>query len=335
MSVATNIIQEQPYYHLSKVSWGAIFSGLVIGLIVYLVLSVLGTAIGATAINPLENGNPFDGFGAGAGLWAAVTTLVSIAVGGFVSGYLARRSGVLHGLLSWAVTTLIALYLLLSATGSALNMAGSAAKAGLSAAGTVAAAGAAAAGPAVQQGIQNAGLSFDTRDLQNELETLLRQTGKPELQPEQLKSEASSAAAEGQARAEQSAQAPQAANEDGKEWFEGVMERADRVLGAADKDALVNVIVARTGKPRAEAQQIADNYERTYNEARAKFEQAKQDAEQKAREAGAKAASAVAKGAWATLAVLILGALISAGAGAAGFRRQLTELRAAPVAERT
>ncbi|MEJ2803165.1 hypothetical protein EC845_1998 [Comamonas sp. BIGb0124] len=333
MSVTNSYITEQSY-RFAKVSWGAIFAGLVIGLIVYLVLSVLGTAIGASAIDPLASGNPFDGFGAGASIWAGVTTLISIALGGFVAGYLARRSGALHGLLSWAVTTLFAGYLLLSATGTALNMAGSAAKAGLSAAGTVVTAGAAAAGPALQQGIQNAGVSFDTRGLQDELETLLRQTGKPELQPEQLKSEASGTAAEGQARVEQSAQTPQAAGADGKAWFEGVMARADRVLNAADKDALINIIVARTGKSRAEAQQIADNYERAYNEARAKFEQAKQDAEQKAREAGAKAAAAIAKGSWATLAVLILGALISAGAGAAGYRRQPREVRAPIVTER-
>jgi len=325
--------EQRPW--IATVSWGAVFAGLVLSLIVYLVLSVLGTAIGASAIDPMGDRNPFAGFGVGTGIWAGLTTLIAIAVGGFVAGYLARRSGGLHGLLAWSLTTLVTVYLLVSATGSALSVAGSTAKAGLSAAGAVAGAGISAAAPsvtgAVKEQLDQAGISLDVNNLQSELEKLLRQTGKPELQPENIKNEAQAAANDGQARAENAAQTPQTADTDAKGWLANVIQRGEKVMNAADKEALVNIIVARTGKSRAEAEQIANNYEQTYNQARAKIEEAKAQAEQKAREAGAEAAKNVARGAWGTLVVLLIGAAVAAAAGTFGFRRQRPDVRVAAV----
>jgi ElaB/YqjD/DUF883 family membrane-anchored ribosome-binding protein len=326
MSIQSTAVLPEERLWAPTVSWGAVFAGLVLSLIVYLVLSVLGTAIGASAIDPMGDRNPFSGFGVGAGIWAGVTTLLAIAVGGYVAGHLARRSGALHGLLAWGLTTLFTVYLLISATGSALSVAGGAAKAGLTTAGAVAGAGVSAAAPAlggaVQRQLDQAGISLDANSLQSELEKLLRQTGKPELQPENLKNEAQAAASEAQASASSAAQAPQTADADAKGWLASVIQRGERVLNAADKEALVNIIVARTGKSRAEAEQIANNYEQTYNQARAKLEEAKQQAEQKAREAGAEAAKNVARGSWGTLVVLLIGAAVAAGAGMLGFRRQ-------------
>lgn len=328
MSIHTTAVLPEERLWTPTVSWGAVFAGLVLSLIVYLVLSILGTAIGASAIDPMGDRNPFSGFGVGAGIWAGVTTLLAIAVGGYVAGTLARRSGALHGLLAWGLTTLFTVYLLISATGSALSVAGGAAKAGLTTAGAVAGAGVSAAAPAlggaVQRQLDQAGISLDANSLQSELEKLLRQTGKPELQPENIKNEAQAAASEAQASASSAAQTPQAADADAKGWLASVIQRGERVLNAADKEALVNIIVARTGKSRAEAEQIANNYEQTYNQARAKLEEAKQQAEQKAREAGAEAAKNVARGSWGTLVVLLIGAAVAAGAGMLGFRRQRT-----------
>lgn len=331
MSIHTATVHPDERPWLASLSWGAVFAGVVLSLIAYLILSVLGTAIGASAIDPTGDRNPFAGFGAGAGIWAGVSTLIAIAVGAFAAGHQARRSGGLHGLLAWSLTTLVTVYLLLSATGSALNAAGNTARAGLTAAGAVAGAGISAAAPsvggAIKEQLGQAGISLDIDSLQSELEKLLRQTGKAELQPENIKREAQTAAADGQARASDAAATPQAADTDAKGWLANVIRRGERVLSAADKEALVNVIVARTGKSRAEAEQIAANYERTYNQARAKFDEAKAQAEQTAREAGAEAAKGIARGAWGTLVVLLIGGAVAAGAGAAGFRRQAARTR--------
>ena len=61
----------------------------------------------------------------GAGLWWLVSTLISLAVGGYTSAWLAgitlRFDGILHGLVTWGVTLLLTFYLLSSAIGSAIG----------------------------------------------------------------------------------------------------------------------------------------------------------------------------------------------------------------------
>lgn len=39
-----------------RVSWSSVLAGSAIALVTYLVLSVLGTAIGASAVNPMQAG---------------------------------------------------------------------------------------------------------------------------------------------------------------------------------------------------------------------------------------------------------------------------------------
>ena len=103
-------------------------------------------------------------------------------------------------------------------------------------------------------------------------------------------------------------------------WFDRVRAQAKPAIDAADRDALINLIVARTGKPRAEAEQMADNYAQTYQKAVAQYDALKRTAEQKAREAGDTAARGVSRAAWTTLVLLLLGAAVSFAAGRVGRR---------------
>ena len=68
---------------------------------------------------------------------------------------------------------------------------------------------------------------------------------------------------------------------------------------------------------------MAANYEQTYNQAVAKYEQLKVQAEQKAREASDAAAKGVSRAAWAAVIVMLLGLAVSAAAGFAGRRSGL------------
>jgi hypothetical protein len=43
--------------------------GVILSLIVYLILSVLGTSIGASLLNPMSQPNVLRGFGFGSGVW--------------------------------------------------------------------------------------------------------------------------------------------------------------------------------------------------------------------------------------------------------------------------
>ncbi|PPI88266.1 hypothetical protein CRV12_01400 [Candidatus Pantoea edessiphila] len=90
-----------------SISWSAIFTGVIFTLILHILLTVLGTAIGTSSIYSSDNHN----LGTNALIWIAVTILSSVSIGSFIAGRLAKCAGVLHGLLVFSISTLISLWL--------------------------------------------------------------------------------------------------------------------------------------------------------------------------------------------------------------------------------
>ena len=127
----------------SRVSWGAVFAGLVIATALQVVLTVLGAAIGLTALDGPDSGRAF---GIGAGIWALLVPVVTLFVGGSTAGRLAdvrdRADGFIHGALVWGLALLLATYLLGTGAsrilGGTLNLAGNLTGSAVSAAGSVA-----------------------------------------------------------------------------------------------------------------------------------------------------------------------------------------------------
>jgi len=108
---------------LTKVSWGAIFAGVVIALAAQFLLNLLGVGIGAAVLDPATYDNPdASTFSIASGLWYVVAGLIAAFLGGFVASRLSGRPlrsvGALHGLTTWAVTTLVVLYLLTTSVGA-------------------------------------------------------------------------------------------------------------------------------------------------------------------------------------------------------------------------
>jgi hypothetical protein len=101
-----------------RLSWGAIFAGLVIAIVLQIFLAMLGIAIGMTAWEP---GDPARGLGTGAAVWAVVSALLSLFAGGVVTGRLAgvltRNDGALHGVVMWGVSVIVLLWLTFSGVG--------------------------------------------------------------------------------------------------------------------------------------------------------------------------------------------------------------------------
>jgi hypothetical protein len=112
-------------YGPPRVSWGAVFAGVILSLIVYLILSVLGAAVGESILSPMSPSNPIEGFGLGSGAWMLVTTVVAVFTGSYFAGRCAPVLGWLHGLLAWAVMILFATYGMATVIGGALSLAGS------------------------------------------------------------------------------------------------------------------------------------------------------------------------------------------------------------------
>lgn len=305
---------------LKRISWSAVFAGVIAALIVHILLGLLGTAIGASVIDPQQESNPLEHIGTGALIWTGVSMLLAIIAGGYVAGRLAQREGALHGLLMFGVSTLITLWLAFSLASGVIGGAFSILGAGANAVGSGVSAIAPSLGNMAKQKLQENNINLD--QLQNELQTTLRQTGKPELQPEKLQQDVSNEANSAENQAKETAQNPQNADNDIVNWIRGVISRHSDTLQAADRDALKNVIKARTGKSDQEAEQIVNQTAESYQKAVAQFQQLKQQAEQKAREAAEKAAAATAKASWFAFFVLIIEAVLAAVFGRVGRRTQ-------------
>jgi len=98
-------LQRKPVF--TAVRWGAVLAGVVVGLSVQLALTLFGVASGLSTISVGEG----ESVGVLPLLWAGIGMLVSAFVGGYVSarmsGLKRTADGVLHGAVSWAVTTIL------------------------------------------------------------------------------------------------------------------------------------------------------------------------------------------------------------------------------------
>lgn len=116
---------DNPYLNaaFNKVSWGAIFAGVAVALVVQLLLNLLGAGIGAAVIDPASSDNPSaTTLSVSTAVWFVVSGLIASFVGGYIasrlSGRPVRSTGALHGVASWAVTTLVVIYLLTTSVGA-------------------------------------------------------------------------------------------------------------------------------------------------------------------------------------------------------------------------
>ncbi len=303
-----------------RISWGAVFAGVVIALTIQLSLSLLGLGIGMGTINPTEESNPFAGLGTGSLIWWIVTMLIALFAGGWVAGRLAgiprAFDSVLHGVLTWSVFTLLSFYLLTTAVGRIISGVGGVVGSTLSAAGQGIAAVAPEAANAIQGQLQESGIDLST--IKNEAQQLLRETGKAELQPENLEREAKQAGQDIKQGAGNVASNPQQANAGIDNIVDNLFARGGDVVQEADRDAAVNVVMQRTGKSRAEAEQVVDGWIQKYSQLKTQFNQAKTKATAQARKTGEDVASAASKAGIFAFIGLVLGAAAAGFGGKTG-----------------
>ena len=102
-----------PVVPAQRISWGAVFGGAVLSVGIWILLEVLGFAIGLSVAHPVGS---LRGIGIGAGIWTLIAPLVALFIGGIVAGRLAgfvdRFGGALHGGVMWALTMMFALALM-------------------------------------------------------------------------------------------------------------------------------------------------------------------------------------------------------------------------------
>lgn len=118
-----------------RVSWGGIFGGVLVAIGFLLLMTALGIAVGISAAQPGETEAAT--LGTGAGIWAGVSLLLALFIGGMVSTKIGAifdgTTGFFEGALVWVVSILLMLYFASTGVsmlaGGAFKMVGGAAQA--------------------------------------------------------------------------------------------------------------------------------------------------------------------------------------------------------------
>ncbi|MET0856230.1 MAG: hypothetical protein ABWY27_05730 [Telluria sp.] len=277
----------------SGVSWGAIFAGAAAAAALSLVLFLLGSGLGFSALSPYED-NSATAFGITTILWITFTQLAASAIGGYIAGRLRVKWATVHtdevyfrdtahGMLAWAVATLLTAALFTGVLGSVL---GSVMNTGAGVAKATMATGGAAAAAAASNGDSG---STGANPL-NYFSDMLMRTDKP--------------AAEGGAA-------------DARAEVMRIMttSMANGSLSADDRAHLARTVAARTGLAPADAERRVDEVYTRATNAAAKAKATAKDAADKARKAAAGAAL------WMTVA-LLLGAFVASLAATFGGKQR-------------
>lgn len=277
----------------TRISWGAVFAGAAIAVVVGAGLNILGAGVGANMVDAAARDTPdASSFGIGAGIWMLVSHLIGLGFGAYaaarLSGTADRTDGILHGLAMWATATLLAGFLL----GSTVSGLVSSATSGLSSVlGSTA------------QGIGNvagaaAGEAADRTD-----------TGT-------LQSVTQSAIDRARNALTASNADPASMDSDQRKAEIGRLA-GERITGSElsqqDRDRLVALVAAEGGMTQDEARARIEQVEQ-------QAQQTLQQAEEQARQAADTAATAAATAAYWVFALLVLGAIVAVIGARAGTR---------------
>ena len=262
----------------ARISWPAIFSGVVIAIAIQVVLALLGTGIGMSLVDPVQGTTPSaGGFGIGAGLYWILSTIIALGAGSYaatrVAGVHDRFDGLVHGLTLWGVTLILTLYLVTTAVGGIIGGAFRTVSTVASAAGQ----GVGATAPTIAKAA-----GVDTNDLSDQASAYL------DTAPQ-----------------DPAAMTPQEAQKEVAKQLPDLA--AGGAKGQQAEDRIVTIVAAQEKISRPEAQQKVDA-------AKDRFVAAKNQAIQTAKSA----ANSAAGGAAGTSFLVVLALLIGAGASAAG-----------------
>jgi hypothetical protein len=126
MSNTTDIQIDESITVAHVLSWRAILAGVAVAIVVQLLLSLLGGAIGLAVINP-ASADKVDTATVGvvAAIWWTLSGILAAWVGGMTAGRLcafpASETAAWHGLVTWAVATLLVFFLLATSVGGLIG----------------------------------------------------------------------------------------------------------------------------------------------------------------------------------------------------------------------
>jgi hypothetical protein len=105
----------------NRISWSAILAGAVVGIAMYMLLILLGAAIGLSVDEAADD----DTLGWGAVIWSIVASMLAMFVGGWIASLCtageSHREAAIYGVVTWAVALGIMLWLVAAGVGAGLN----------------------------------------------------------------------------------------------------------------------------------------------------------------------------------------------------------------------
>lgn len=307
----------------TRASWGAIFAGTAVALAVAFIIGLLGSAIALGSFDPATEQDSIGNFGAMTGAWIVIQIVVSLFAGGWVAGRLANKPRSLDGMLNsgvvWALTTLLFVVGFASFASTAISGTATVVREGVSAVTDVAGAAAGAVGGVLDQADIDVQRGQIVSTIQQEGRQVLQQSGKQELQPAELRQEAQALEQLAVETAGDVAQSPQQAGQVLDQAISQAFTELDGTVEAADQQALVNILTARTNLSEQEARQTVQGWVQTFENAMGQLQQIGQNLGQEIESTAATVATdvtdALAKAMWWTLFGLVLGLIAALGGG--------------------
>jgi len=121
----TSEVIEEKRFWIAKISWPAIFSGVLVTIVSQILLSLLGIGIGLGAIHPFNSNETMQTVSSATIAWWSITMLVSLFLGGWTTGkmYIPKFKGELtmHGLLTWSTFTVFSFIMLATSFGMLIS----------------------------------------------------------------------------------------------------------------------------------------------------------------------------------------------------------------------
>lgn len=232
-----------------------------------MLLSLISSAIGFGVLDPMSS-DPFSGIGTGVTIWTVIALLLSLFSGGFVAGLAARKTGMLHGFLNWAVSMVLVFAIVLMVTVSAAKAAGSVVSSAAQATGSAVSTVAGGVSDAASSALDNVNIDVDGQQLEEDTAQILRDTEIEELQPEYLKDQLQATADEAAQAAKDIAVNPDNADAIISDLLATIESRLDTISDNVDRDAIKNSVENNTDLTGAEADEAVDNAIQALEEAR-------------------------------------------------------------------
>jgi len=102
----------------NRVQWGPIIAGVLTAIVSFLLLTILGIALGASVLDPANTAGEI---GTWAAVWGAITAIVAFLIGGWIAARAAVTEGSFAGLLNGLCVGIAGLLLIIWLTASGLG----------------------------------------------------------------------------------------------------------------------------------------------------------------------------------------------------------------------